>query len=82
MSTTKHKGIFPAMLQQVGRVDFQLLAFPEITELRDDLKAAEVSGAVEAAKAIQKQIDRCKPTQKHFVVYPTMIYCLLIPQIF
>jgi putative DNA primase/helicase len=57
------------MLQQVGRVDFQLLAFPEITELRDDLKAAEVSGAVEAAKAIQKQIDRCKPTQKHFVVY-------------
>jgi len=69
MSGTKHRGIFPAMLKQVGRVDFQLLAFPEIIELRDDLKAAEASGDVEAVKAIQKQIDRCKPTQKHFIVY-------------
>ncbi len=69
MSTPMHKGIFLATLQQVGKVDFQLLAFPEIIELRDDLKAAEASGDVEAVKAIQKQIDRCKPTQKHFVVY-------------
>lgn len=57
------------MLKQVGKVDFQLLAFPEIIELRAELNAAEASGDVDAVKAIQKQIDRCKPTQKHFVVY-------------
>jgi len=68
MSAPKHREVFPAMLQQVGKVDFQLLAFPEIIELRDDLKAVEASGDVEAIKAIQKQIDRCKPTQKQIIV--------------
>ena len=57
------------MLQQVGPVDFPLLAFPELIELRAALKTAEASGDIEAVKAIQKQIDRCKPTQKHFIVY-------------
>jgi len=68
MTAPKHREVFPAMLQQVGKVDFQLLAFPEIIELRDDLKAAEAGGDVEAVKAIQKQIDRCKPTQKQIIV--------------
>jgi putative DNA primase/helicase len=66
--TPKHRGIFPAMLKQVDKVDFQFLAFPEIVELRDNLKAADSSGDVEAVKAIQKQIDRCKPTQKQIIV--------------
>ncbi len=68
MSAPKHREVFPAMLQQVGRVDFALLANTELAQLRDDLKAAEASGDVETVKAIQKQIDRCKPTQKQIIV--------------
>ena len=68
MRGTKHRGIFPAMLKLIDKVDFPVLAFPEIIELRADLKAAEASGDVDAVKAIQKQIDRCKPTQKQIIV--------------
>ena len=67
--TQKPSAILSAVLQQVGPVDFPLLAFPELIELRAALKTAEASGDIEAVKAIQKQIDRCKPTQKHFIVY-------------
>ena len=69
MSAQKHKAIFSLILLQVSRFDFQAAAFPEVAQLRDDLKSAEASGDVEAVKAIQKQISRCKVTQKHFVVY-------------
>ncbi len=65
MSTTNNKGIFPGMLQQFGKVDFQALAYPELAQLRADLKAAEDA---EAVKAIQKQLDGCKPTQKQIIV--------------
>lgn len=84
MSGTKHRGIFPAMLKQVGRVDFQLLAFPEIIELRAELKEARIKCtapdgsyittpeggiAVQEMGKIEDKIAKLKPTQKHFVVY-------------
>jgi len=84
MSGTKHRGIFPAMLKQVGRVDFQLLAFPEIIELRAEHEkwkslvynsdgsfntSPEGSNAVQEMGKIEDKIAKLKPTQKHFIVH-------------
>ena len=84
-TTPKPSAILSAVLQQVGPVDFQLLAFPEITELRAELKEAQAKGlnqdgsanldtpegqkAANDVLAIQKQISKCKPGQKHFIVH-------------
>lgn len=84
MTTPKHGEILVALLQQVGRVDFQLLAFPEITELRGELKEARIKCkdsdgcyittpedgiAVQEMGKIEDKLAKLKPTQKHFVVY-------------
>ena len=84
-TTPKPSAILSAVLQQVWPVDFQLLAFPEITELRAELKEAQAKGlnqdgsanldtpegqkAANDVLAIQKQISKCKPGQKHFIVH-------------
>ena len=83
MSGTKHRGIFPAMLKQVGRVDFQLLAFPEIIELRAEHEkwkslvynsdgsfntSPEGSNAVQEMGKIEDKIAKLKPTQKQIIV--------------
>lgn len=81
----KHGAILGQLLQQVGRVDFQILAFPEITGLRADLKEAQAKStnpdgsanidtpesmkAANEALQIQKQISSCRPTLKHYQVY-------------
>jgi putative DNA primase/helicase len=82
--TPKHGKILAALLKQVGKVDFQILAFPEIIELRAELKEArmkckdpdgsytatpEGSIAVQEMGKIEDKITKLKPTQKHFVVY-------------
>lgn len=85
MTTLKPSEILADVLQQVGPVDFQLLAFPEITELRAELREAQTKEtnpdgsanldtpegqkAANDVLAIQKQISKCKPSQKHFIVY-------------
>ena len=84
-SAPKHGAILGQLLQQVGRVDFQILAFPEITGLRADLKEAQAKStnpdgstnlvtpesqkAANEALQIQKQISSCRPTLKHYQVY-------------
>ena len=85
MSTPKHSKILAELLQQVGRVNFQILAFPEVSELRAELEAARAIGlnpdgsahlgTPESMKAandtleIQKRIDRCNLKQKDVIVY-------------
>ena len=85
MTTLKPSEILADVLQQVGPVDFQLSAFPEMAGLRADLKEAQAKGlnpdgsanldtpegqkAANDVLAIQKQISKCKPSQKHFIVY-------------
>ena len=84
-NTPKPSKILADVLKQVGRVDFQLLAFPEITELRAELKEAQAKStspdgstnldtpeslkAANDALELQKQIDRCKPKQKDIIVH-------------
>ena len=81
----RHGAILGQLLQQIGRVDFQILAFPEIIGLRADLKEAQAKSTnpdgstnldtPESQKAanevlqIQKQISSCRPTLKHYQVY-------------
>ena len=85
MSAPKHGDILQAILEQVGRVDFQALAYPETPQLRAELKEAQGKGlnpdgsakldTPESQKAanetleIQKQIDRCRPKQKDIIVH-------------
>ena len=71
----KHSAILGQLLQQVDRVDFPILAFPEIVELRADLKEAQAKSTnpdgstnIEALE-IQKKISSCRLTQKHFRVF-------------
>ncbi len=84
-TTPKPSEILKEVLKQVGPVDFQLLAFPELTELRAELKDAQAIGlnpdgsanldtpeslkAANDALELQKQINKCKPGQKHFIVH-------------
>ena len=84
MSGTKHREVFPAMLKQVGRVDFQLLAFgTEIIELRAKLKELKNSAynpdgsfdtspagsiAVQEMGKLEDKLKKLKPTQKQIIV--------------
>ena len=84
-SAPQHGAILGQLLQQVGRVDFQILAFPEIIGLRAEMKEAQAKStnpdgsknldtpeslkAANEALQIQKQISSCRATLKHYQVY-------------
>lgn len=65
-SVTPHTEILACLLRQFEPVDFKLLAFPQIKKLRERLATA-VSGS-DQAKEIQRQLDRFRLKQKHYLV--------------
>lgn len=63
---TPHGEILQKLIEQFKPLDFELLAFPEVEKLREQLKKAE-SGS-ENAKETQKQLDKLKLNIKHYLI--------------
>ena len=81
--TTKHNGILAQLLESFEPLDFQLLAFPHMEKLKAQLeeldrKLKNPDGSINNDQSLdvervlwkdtKKELDRCKPNQKHFVV--------------
>lgn len=63
---TPHSEILDKLLNQLEPLDFELLAFPELEQLRREL---EDDATTKAQKdSIKKQIDSYKLTTKHFLI--------------
>lgn len=80
----KHGAILNELLQQLEPVDLQLMAYPEVIQLRQDLVNADAesknqggsfkttvsgSAALKRAEELKVQISKCKPTLKDWRVY-------------
>ena len=65
-NAVKHTEILNFLCKQIETIDFEALAFPQIKELRNKLKNAEIGS--NEAKEIIKQIDRLKLTEKHYLI--------------
>lgn len=63
---TPHPEILHQLIEQFEPLDFELLAFPQVEKLREQLKKAEPGS--EQAKDIQKQLDKLKLNLKHYLV--------------
>lgn len=63
---TPHAEILNQLIEQFEPLDFELLAFKEVGELREQLKNAEPGS--EQAKDIQKQLGKLKLNLKHYLV--------------
>jgi putative DNA primase/helicase len=65
-AATPHAEILNQLIEQFEPLDFELLAFPQVEKLREQLKKAEPGS--EQAKDIQKQLDKLKLNLKHYLV--------------
>ena len=61
---TPHAEILHQLIEQFEPLDFELLAFPQVKKLREQLEKT-VPGS-EQAKDIQKQLDKIKVNTKHY----------------
>lgn len=65
-NTTSHDEILHKLIQQFERVDFQLIAFPEVEKLREQLRHAKPGSDEE--KYLLKELEKFKLSLKHFLI--------------
>lgn len=63
---TPHAEILEQLIEQFEPMDFKLLTFPKIIELRERLDKTDSGG--DEAKEIQKEINQFKLNNKHYLV--------------
>jgi putative DNA primase/helicase len=63
---TPHSEILNALKEQFGPLNFELAAFPESEELREELTSLDREST--RAEQIVKQLEKLKLNQKHFLV--------------
>ncbi len=63
---TPHAEILHQLIEQFEPLDFEILAFPQVEKLREQLK--KTTHGSEQAKDIQKQLDKLKLNTKHYLV--------------
>jgi len=63
---TPHAEILQQLIEQIKPIDFELLAFPIVEKLREQME--KVSPGSEEALIIHKQLDKIKLNLKHFLV--------------
>ena len=61
---TPHAEILNQLIEQFEPLDFEVLAFPQVEKLREQLE--KVAPGSEQAKDIQKQLDKIKVNTKHY----------------
>jgi len=66
IEATPHAKILHQLIEQFEPLDFEVLAFPQIKKLREQLERAEPGS--EQAKDIQRQLDKLKLNLKHYLV--------------
>lgn len=65
-TATPHTEILRQLIDQLEPLDFEALAFSQVENLREQLKEAEAGS--EQSKIIQKQLDKLKPKQSHYLI--------------
>ena len=63
---TPHSEILEQLIEQFETLDFELLAFPEVEQLRKQL--TNLNPETEQAKDIRKRLDKIKVNIKHYLV--------------
>jgi putative DNA primase/helicase len=63
---TLHAEILHKLIEQIEPIDFEVLAFPEVKQLRKQLK--DLSPETEQAKDVRKRMDKIKINTKHYLV--------------
>lgn len=63
---TPHGQLLYDLIEQIEKLDFETLAFPEAEQLRDELKKLDPES--ERAGQILKQLDKLKLNLKHYLV--------------
>lgn len=63
---TPHTEILQQLLEQFEPLDFEVLAFPQVEKLREQLR--QLSTKSEQAKNIRKQLDKMKLNLKHYLI--------------
>lgn len=63
---TSHAEILQQLTEQFEPVDFELLAFPQVQKLREELE--ESPRESDEANAIRKQLDKLKLNIKHYLI--------------
>ena len=66
ITATPHAEILEQLIKQFKSIDFEVLAFPEVEQLRKQLK--NIDPETERAKDIIKRLDNIKINTKHFIV--------------
>lgn len=62
--TTPHAEILSQLIEQFEQLDFEVLAFPQVKKLREQLE--QLPNESERAKDIRKQLDKIKVNTKHY----------------
>lgn len=62
--STPHAEILRQLIEQFEPLDFELLAFPQVKKLREQLE--QLPNESEQAKDIRKQLDKIKVNTKHY----------------
>jgi putative DNA primase/helicase len=63
---SKHTDILAQLISQFDAIDFEALAFPEVAELRQKIKEAEMGS--EHRNEIRKRLAQLKVTRKHYLI--------------
>ena len=63
---TPHAEILHQLIEQFEPLDFKVLAFPHVKELRRQLKGVELGS--EQAEDLQKQLDKLKLNRTHYLI--------------
>lgn len=61
-----HRDVLEKLLEQIEPLDFQLLAYPEVKQLREQL--VKLKPDAPKVKELQKQIDSKKLNNKHYLI--------------
>ena len=64
---TPHAEILHQLIEQFEPLDFELLAFPEVEKLREQLE--NLNPESEQAKDVRKRLDKIKVNTKHYLAH-------------
>ncbi|CAA7386977.1 DNA primase family protein [Chryseobacterium fistulae] len=65
-TATPHTEILQQLIDQFEPLDFELLAFPQVEQLREELK--QLPRESDEANMIRKQLEKLKPRTTHYLV--------------
>ncbi|MDI9878060.1 DNA primase family protein [Flectobacillus longus] len=65
-SIPNHTELLTRLLEQIEPIDYESIAFPEMRELRNQLKSGTVNS--EKVKEIESKVDKVKLGTKHFLI--------------